>query len=176
MSKSVYIFTILVIFVAIAVWFVVQKTREVNEVTETPMPTAVATLSPDSTSSPQATPEDSAGKPIKYDNGLVVQDVVVGSGKTAESGDTLNAHYIGALENGTVFDNSYDRGQPLQFVLGSGQLIQGWELGLIGMKEGGKRKLLIPPELGYGSRGAGKAIPPNATLLFEIELIGVIKK
>ncbi|MEK7603889.1 MAG: FKBP-type peptidyl-prolyl cis-trans isomerase [Patescibacteria group bacterium] len=168
MSKSVYIFTILVIFVAIAVWFVVQRTREVNEVTETPMPTAVPTLSP--------TPEDSAGKPIKYDNGLVVQDVVTGGGKTAESGDTLSANYIGALENGTVFDNSYDRGQPIQFVLGSGQLIQGWELGLVGMKEGGKRRLIIPPELGYGARGAGKSIPPNATLLFEIELVSVQKK
>lgn len=168
MSKSVYIFTILLIFVSIAVWFVVQKTKEVNEVTETPTPTAVPTLSP--------TPEDSASKPIKYSNGLVVQDVVIGSGKTAESGDTLNAHYVGALENGTVFDNSYDRGQPLQFVLGSGQLIQGWELGLVGMKEGGKRRLIIPPELGYGARGAGKAIPPNATLLFEIELVSVQKK
>ena len=168
MSKSVYIFTILVILVVITVWFVVQKTKEANEVIETPTPTAVPTSSP--------APEDSAGKPTKYDNGLVVQDVVVGSGKTAESGDTLNAHYVGALENGTVFDNSYDRGQPLQFVLGSGQLIQGWELGLVGMKEGGKRRLVIPPELGYGARGAGQAIPPNATLLFEIELVSVEKK
>ena len=156
------------ILVVITVWFVVQKTKEANEVIETPTPTSVPTSSP--------APEDSAGKPTKYDNGLVVQDVVVGSGKTAESGDTLNAHYVGALENGTVFDNSYDRGQPLQFVLGSGQLIQGWELGLVGMKEGGKRRLVIPPELGYGARGAGQAIPPNATLLFEIELVSVTKK
>ncbi|OGN02551.1 MAG: peptidylprolyl isomerase [Candidatus Yanofskybacteria bacterium RIFCSPHIGHO2_01_FULL_43_42] len=121
-------------------------------------------------------PTPKAGEPTRQDNGLVIQDVVVGTGKIAENGDTLNAHYVGTLESGTVFDESYGRGQPIQFVLGSGQLIQGWELGLIGMKEGGKRKLIIPPELGYGARGAGDIIPPNSTLLFEIELVSVTKK
>lgn len=168
MSKSVYIFTILAIFVAITAWFVVQKTKEVNRETEVQAPTATPTAS--------SVGEQPASKPIRYDNGLGVQDIVIGNGQTAESGDTLNAHYVGALENGTVFDNSYDRGQPIEFILGSGQLIKGWELGLIGMKEGGKRRLVIPPELGYGAKGAGKAIPPNATLLFEIELVSVTKK
>lgn len=153
MTKTVFVFVILVLFVAIAVWFVAQKTRGVNKGTETPVVTA--------------TP----------DNGLVIQDIVVGSGKVAENGDTLSAHYIGKLENGTIFDESYDGGQPIQFILGSGQLIKGWELGLIGMKEGGKRRLVIPPELGYGARGAGNgAIPPNAILLFEIELVSIQKK
>lgn len=182
MTKTVFIFVVLILFVAITVWFVVQKTREVGQETET-LPTPTEVDSRGSSISDQN--QNDSGKigttpelfePIRYDNGLVVQDVVVGSGKTAENGDTLSAHYVGALEDGTVFDNSYDRGQPLQFVLGSGQLIQGWELGLVGMKEGGKRRLVIPSELGYGSRGAGGAIPPNATLLFEIELVGVTKK
>ena len=164
MSKSIFIFTILVVFVGIAVWFVVQKTKEVSE----------TAISPTPTSTPEPMPE--TGKPIQYDNGLIVQDIVVGTGKTAANGDTLSAHYIGKLENGTVFDESYDRGQPLQFVLGAGELIKGWDIGLGGMKEGGKRKLIIPPELGYGARGAGNAIPPNATLLFEIELVSVTKK
>lgn len=167
MTKSIFIFTILVVFVVIAVWFVVQKTREAGQNTEVLAPTATPISSPE--------PTESANNPIQYDNGLVVQDVVVGDGAEAETGDTLNAHYVGALEDGTVFDESYGRGQPIQFVLGSGQLIQGWELGLVGMKEGGKRQLVIPPELGYGAQGAGNAIPPNATLLFEIELVSVQK-
>lgn len=166
MSKTIFIFTILVVFVVITIWFVIQKTREVGRVAEAPAPTAALT--------PTLTPE--IDKPIRYDNGLVVQDIIVGSGKAAANGDTLNAHYIGTLEDGTKFDSSYDRGQPIQFVLGAGQLIKGWELGLVGMKEDGKRKLIIPPELGYGSRGAGGMIPPNAILLFEIELVNIIQK
>jgi len=165
MSKSIFIFAILTVFVAIMVWFIVQKTKEVDKATQIPSPLVSTT--------PVSTPE--AGEPVRYDNGLVVQDAVIGSGQAAENGDTLSAHYVGMLENGSVFDNSYNRGQPIQFVLGSGQLIQGWELGLIGMKEGGKRKLIIPPALGYGSQGAGGVIPPNATLLFEIELVSVTK-
>ena len=167
MTKSIFIFTILVVFVVIAVWFVVQKTRGVGQNTEVPVPTATPTASP--------VGEQSANEPIQYDNGLVVQDVIVGEGKTAENGDTLSAHYVGALQDGTVFDESYGRGQPIQFVLGSGQLIQGWDLGLVGVKEGGKRRLIIPPELAYGAQGAGGVIPPNATLLFEIELVSVQK-
>lgn len=166
MTKSIFIFTILVVFVAISIWFVIQKTREVGQNTEVLAPTAT----------PTSTPASEADEPVRYDNGLVVQNIVVGSGKTAENGDTLAAHYVGALENGTVFDNSYNRGQSIQFVLGSGQLIKGWELGLVGMKEGGKRRLIVPAELGYGARGAGNVIPPNATLLFEIELVSVQKK
>ena len=163
MTKTL-IFAILIIFVVITVWFVIQKTREVDQSTETPTPTAT----------PTATSE--VNEPVQREDGLIIEDMVVGDGKTAESGDTLDAHYLGTLEDGTKFDSSYDRGQTIQFVLGSGQLIQGWELGLVGMKEGGKRKLVIPPELAYGDRGAGGLIPPNATLTFEIELVGVTKK
>lgn len=163
MTKTIFIFTVIVIFVAIAVWFFMQKTKEPQKVVD-----LGAELTP--------TPLTGASGPIKYENGLIVEDLSVGTGKTASNGDTLSAHYIGALEDGTKFDSSYDRGQPLEFVLGSGQLIQGWELGLVGMKEGGKRKLIIPPTLGYGAKGAGGVIPPNATLVFEIELVGVVKK
>ena len=169
MTKTFFIFTVLIIFVVITIWFVVQKTREVSQNKEIPESTVTPTSSP--------TEELPVSEPVQYDNGLSVQDVVVGEGKSAENGDTLSAHYVGALQDGTVFDESYGRGQPIQFVLGAGQLIKGWELGLLGMKEGGKRRLVIPPELGYGAGGAaGGVIPPNATLLFEIELVGVVKK
>lgn len=167
MTKTFFIFTVLVLFVVITIWFVTQKTKEANR------ETGISALTVTPVSSPELT--EAVNEPARYDNGLVVQDIVVGSGKTAENGDTLSAHYIGALENGTVFDSSYGRGEPIQFVLGAGQLIKGWELGLVGMKEGGKRKLTIPPELGYGAKGAGNAIPPNASLFFEIELASVVK-
>ena len=99
-----------------------------------------------------------------------VEDIVVGSGTPAAAGDTLTVHYIGTLEGGQVFDNSYTRGEPFVFRLGAGAVIRGWDLGLVGMRVGGKRRLIIPPELGYGSQGQGP-IPPNASLNFEIELI-----
>jgi len=98
------------------------------------------------------------------------EDIVVGSGAPAAAGDNLTVHYIGTLENGQVFDNSYARGEPFTFVLGAGRVIRGWDLGVVGMRVGGKRRLIIPPELAYGSQGSG-SIPPNATLNFEVELI-----
>ncbi|GMX58450.1 MAG: hypothetical protein MCSN_1040 [Candidatus Microsyncoccus archaeolyticus] len=96
-----------------------------------------------------------------------------GNGQEVKSGDTISVHYTGYLENGTKFDSSLDRGEPFEFQIGLGQVIQGWEQGLIGMKVGEKRKLTIPPELGYGSSGAGGVIPPNATLIFEVELLEI---
>ena len=104
---------------------------------------------------------------------LIMEDLVVGTGGTAASGQKVTVHYTGWLTNGTKFDSSKDRGDPFVFPLGKGQVIKGWDQGVQGMKVGGKRKLTIPPEMGYGSRGAGGVIPPNATLIFEVELLGV---
>lgn len=105
------------------------------------------------------------------DSGLKIEDLEVGSGETASAGMTVTVHYTGWLENGTKFDSSKDRNDPFQFGLGRGMVIRGWEEGVAGMKVGGKRKLTIPPHLGYGTAGAGGVIPPNATLLFEVELL-----
>ena len=108
-------------------------------------------------------------------SGLIINDTVVGTGKTAVAGQDVSVHYTGWLfyggERGKKFDSSKDRGTPFGFALGAGQVIKGWDEGIAGMKEGGKRKLIIPPALGYGPRGTGDVIPPNATLIFEVELI-----
>lgn len=110
-------------------------------------------------------------------SGLQYEDTVTGEGAEAVKGNHVSVHYTGWLysngEAGAKFDSSKDRGQPFQFPLGGGQVIRGWDEGVAGMKVGGTRRLVIPPELGYGARGAGGVIPPNATLLFEVELLGV---
>ena len=106
-------------------------------------------------------------------SGLTIDDIVVGNGAAAATGQKVKVHYTGWLTNGTKFDSSKDRNDPFVFPLGAGSVIKGWDEGVQGMKVGGKRKLTIPPALGYGARGAGGVIPPNATLVFEVELLGV---
>ncbi len=103
---------------------------------------------------------------------LQIQDTKVGLGKEALRGTVVTVHYTGKLTNGKVFDSSVDRGEPFVFNLGAGQVIQGWEKGIVGMKEGGKRKLTIPPQMGYGARAVGP-IPANSTLIFDVELLKV---
>ena len=110
---------------------------------------------------------------ITTPSGLIYEDLVEGTGATATAGQTVVVHYTGWLTNGTKFDSSKDRNEPFQFRLGAGQVIAGWDEGVAGMKIGGKRKLTIPPQLGYGARGAGGVIPPNAVLIFEVELLGL---
>jgi hypothetical protein len=104
---------------------------------------------------------------------LEITDLVVGGGAEATTGRSVFVHYTGRLTDGTKFDSSHDRGEPIRFVLGRGMVIPGWEQGIAGMKVGSKRKLVIPPHLAYGDRGAGATIPPNATLVFEVELTAV---
>ena len=110
---------------------------------------------------------------IKTPSGLVIEELVVGSGAAASAGQKVSVHYTGWLTDGKKFDSSKDRGDPFIFPLGRGHVIKGWDEGVAGMKVGGKRKLTIPPGLGYGARGAGGVIPPNATLVFEVELLAV---
>jgi FKBP-type peptidyl-prolyl cis-trans isomerase FkpA len=121
-------------------------------------------------------PEPSSGgtlSEVTTASGLKYQDIKEGTGELARAGQTVSVHYTGWLTNGTKFDSSKDRGQPFEFPLGGGRVIKGWDEGVRGMKVGGVRRLTIPPELGYGPRGAGGVIPPNATLVFEVELLKV---
>ena len=114
---------------------------------------------------------------LRGDSGeLQIEDIKVGTGQAVERGDIVQVHYTGRLANGKKFDSSHDRDEPFVFPVGAGKVIKGWDEGLIGMKEGGIRKLVIPPDLAYGSKGAGKVIPPNATLTFEIELLKVVRR
>jgi peptidylprolyl isomerase len=126
-----------------------------------------------STSQPGKSGATSGGTMQSTPSGLQYEDLVVGSGESPRTGQTAVVHYTGWLDDGKKFDSSVDRGRPFEFQVGTGQVIKGWDEGVATMKVGGKRKLLIPPGLGYGARGAGGVIPPNARLTFEVELLGV---
>jgi peptidylprolyl isomerase len=116
-----------------------------------------------------------AAKTVTTPSGLKYMDVKVGNGASPVKGKQVKVHYTGTLENGKKFDSSVDRNEPFMFVIGVGQVIPGWDEGVMSMKVGGKRKLIIPAKLGYGASGAGGVIPPNATLLFDVELLDVSK-
>jgi FKBP-type peptidyl-prolyl cis-trans isomerase FkpA len=132
---------------------------------------------------PVATPAEPLVEPLPRpltpppaeDGGLVIEDLVVGTGLGAARGDKVSAHYVGTLVSGTEFDSSRKHGEPFTFTLGSGHVIKGWEQGVPGMRVGGKRKLVIPPDLAYGERGMPPTIPPRTALVFEIELVDVRK-
>lgn len=134
-------------------------------------------LSPSGTraqpSAPPTAPAKTTGKGVTTASGLKYWDLKKGSGAAAKSGDSVKVHYTGWLTDGKKFDSSLDRGDPFVFKLGAGMVIKGWDEGVAGMKVGGKRQLRIPAALGYGARGAGGAIPPNADLVFDVELLGV---
>jgi FKBP-type peptidyl-prolyl cis-trans isomerase len=132
------------------------------------------TSSPSSATS-VSSPTKVSGQPTTTASGLQYWDIVIGTGATAVPGKPVSVHYTGWLTSGQKFDSSLDRGQPFVFPLGEGQVIKGWDEGVAGMKAGGKRQLKIPPSLGYGEAGAGGVIPPNATLIFDVELLDVGK-
>ena len=138
---------------------------------------AVLALAIVAAATPLGRADAAANQVIEMPNGLKYTDTKTGDGATATSGNKVSVHYTGWLYNngakGAKFDSSVERGQPFQFTLGAHQVIAGWDEGVAGMKVGGKRTLIIPPALGYGARGAGGAIPPNATLLFDVELLAV---
>lgn len=130
---------------------------------------------PQATMTPTPTTEATQSGNVKtLDGGLKIEDVKIGTGPEVKSGDTIKIHYNGTFEDGTKFDSSYDRGQPFETQIGVGRVIEGWDKGVPGMKVGGKRKLIIPGNLGYGPQGMPGAIPPNATLLFDVELVEIV--
>ncbi len=120
-----------------------------------------------------ATPIASAGQTTTTSGGLKITEITIGTGPEAHIGDTVRVHYTGALPDGTVFDSSKSAGKPLEFRIGGGQVIRGFDRGVTGMRVGGTRKVVIPPDLGYGKRGSPPVIPPNATLVFDLELVEI---
>lgn len=170
MIKKFFIFLVLFAFLGGAVFLFVRNTRSSNSnLLSTASPTA---SQPAPTASPISSPITTT-----MENGLKIQDTVVGTGAEAKNGNLLTVHYTGTLLNGKKFDSSIDRGQPFQFVLGAGMVIKGWDLGFAGMKVGGKRKLTIPAALAYGDRAVGDGmIPAGSTLIFDVELLAVEAK
>jgi FKBP-type peptidyl-prolyl cis-trans isomerase FkpA len=158
-----------VVLIVLAVFIFNKGTNKVAQVVPTPIPSSIE-ASP--TASPSATITATTYKEIKTMDGLIIQDLVLGTGAEATAGKKITVNYLGTLVDGIKFDSSYGKA-PFSFTLGAGEVIKGWDEGFNGMKVGGKRKLTIPPELGYGEAGAGGLIPPNATLIFEVELLGV---
>ena len=134
---------------------------------------AMTSGKPATTPQPKTPAKKKMSEPITTPSGLKYVETTVGTGAVPQSGQTVEVHYTGTLENGKKFDSSRDRNQTFKFQIGTGQVIKGWDEGLSTMKVGGRRQVTIPPELGYGARGAGGVIPPNAVLLFDVELIGI---
>ena len=140
--------------------------------------TLVACTSSESPSAPQvkpapAAPASASTAPRTTASGLIIETLATGNGPLAKSGNKVSVHYTGWLTNGTKFDSSRDRNEPFSFRLGAGQVIPGWDEGVAGMQPGGKRRLTVPADLAYGPRGAGGVIPPNAVLIFEVELLTI---
>ena len=159
-NNQKYIVIVLIFVVGAVLFIFVSRGRKKENI---PYPTPA----------PSATIDTQENKTTVEINELKIEDLVVGEGKEATSGAKITVNYLGTLADGTKFDSSYDKEIPFTFNLGAGEVIQGWEMGFIGMKVGGKRRLTIPPSLGYGEGGAPPVIGPNATLIFEVELLKV---
>lgn len=150
----------------------ISSTADSQETITTPK---LIAMTPSSTPSPASQPSPNAENTevITTESGLQYVDIQPGTGALPQAGQTVSVHYTGTLEDGTKFDSSRDRGRPFQFRLGTGQVIKGWDEGISTMRVGGQRKLIIPSDLGYGKRGAGGVIPPDATLIFDVELLRI---
>lgn len=181
-KRFIYIMGIVAIIIAIILAANDLKPKEpsaLDKLNETPTPAIgvspqYVTQAPPPTAIPTVPMEASPSAMQTLEGGLMIGDLRVGTGREVKAGDTIVVNYNGALENGQKFDSSYDRGQPFEVQIGAGKVIKGWDLGVVGMKEGGKRRLIIPPDLGYGAAGAGNgAIPPNATLIFDVEVLKI---
>jgi FKBP-type peptidyl-prolyl cis-trans isomerase len=182
MKKMILIILIAVVLIGGTAWMFIDRNeqnaaRDLDDLgLGMPTPTPSPTTEPGKAALTDVgaiigSPSPSAGPVRTLEGGLEVQDLVVGTGAEAKSGMAVAVHYTGTLADGTKFDSSLDRGEPFQFQLGKGMVIKGWDLGVAGMKVGGERKLVIPPALAYGERGAGDVIPPNATLTFVVKLL-----
>jgi len=161
MTKVIFSFVILIAVVAVGIWLFARKNETVNNANlnnTLATPTLASTPTPSESNQPQS---------------LQVQDLRMGTGTVAKAGQVITVNYVGTLADGTKFDSSYDRKQPFSFILGGGMVIKGWDMGLVGMKVGGKRKLIIPPDLAYGQEGRPPVIPANSILIFEVELLAV---
>jgi FKBP-type peptidyl-prolyl cis-trans isomerase len=168
-KRTIWVIVGLVVLALVAVFASTQCSTDAEEPAEEP---AVEEPAAEEVQPPSG--EDTESAPAAEEvTELQIEDLVVGEGAEAVAGSTVLVHYTGWLTDGTKFDSSLDRGQPFSFGLGQGMVIPGWDQGVEGMKVGGKRKLTIPPDLGYGAQGAGGVIPPNATLIFEVELLEV---
>jgi peptidylprolyl isomerase len=166
-----------IVLVCSVVLFLAQLTQSAPEasaeaIQTSPAQTTVADLPVPQESSPDMNPNPDA-EYITTDSGLKYRDLQVGSGEEPLVGQMVVVHYTGTLTDGSKFDSSRDRNQPFSFPIGKGRVIKGWDEGVGSMKVGGRRELVIPPDLGYGSRGAGGVIPPNATLIFDVELLRI---
>jgi FKBP-type peptidyl-prolyl cis-trans isomerase FkpA len=156
---------VLLAMLAVVTLLAAQTTKTAAQ-KSAPAPKATATPKPSG-------PTKVTGQPQSTASGVEYWDIKVGTGKTAVAGKKLSMHYTGWLTNGKKFDSSLDHDEPFSFTLGTGEVIKGWDEGVAGMKVGGKRQLKIPPAAGYGSRGAPPVVPPNATLIFDVELLDV---
>jgi peptidylprolyl isomerase len=161
-----------IVAIAVAILVVSQIFGGQSAVNASEMSASIAALNNPTTEIAQMTSANDA-ETVTTESGLKYQEIKVGTGATPQKGQKVNVHYTGTLENGTKFDSSRDRNSPFSFQIGVGQVIKGWDEGLSTMKVGGRRILTIPPDLGYGARGAGGVIPPNAVLIFDVELLGV---
>lgn len=162
MTKNIFIWIIILLVLSAATWIFARKFNSAK---------VSASITPQTTAS--SSPTTSEEFPMDRVSG---QEIQVGTGQEAKTGDTVNVHYSGYLIDGKKFDSSIDRGQPFTFTIGSGEVIQGWDIGVASMRVGGKRRLIIPPSFGYGSKDVGNGlIPPNSVLIFDIELLSIKK-